>query len=159
MVSKNIQYQPGNISFSNTLNFTLIMLELQITIVKDWKSWYSCFLQLHQGSFHCCHWCSILTYCDHATSQISCKSTFSCCLKYSHKINFTCEHIYDFILISWREKVDLIDICIGKLNNLCAFPKQNLFALQKCVLTLLHIRYSCPMNSTCLQNFKIYVFL
>ena len=93
LVSKNIQYQLKNTSFSNTLTFALIVLVLQITIVKEWKSWYSCFSQLHWGSFHCCHWCSILTYCDHAANQISCKSTFSCYLQYSYKINSKCEHM------------------------------------------------------------------
>ena len=85
LVSKNIQYHLEDISFSNTLIFALIMLVLQITIVKEWKSWCSCFSQLHWGSFHCCHWCGILSYHDHATNQISCKNTSSCCLKHSHK--------------------------------------------------------------------------
>ena len=34
-VRKNIQYQLENISFSNTPTFTLIVLVLQITIVKE----------------------------------------------------------------------------------------------------------------------------
>ena len=65
----------------------------------------------------------------------------------------------NFILISWREKVDLIDICFGKMNKLHAFLKQNFIAFQMCVLTLLHMRHCCPVSGTCLQNFKISVSL
>ena len=69
---------------SNTPTFTLIVLVSQITNVKEWKCWYSCFSQLHQGSFHCCHWCGIFTYHGDATNQIFCKGAFSWHLKHSH---------------------------------------------------------------------------
>ena len=49
-----------NVSFSNTPTFALIVLVLQITIVMEWKSWHSCFLQLHQGSIaNKVIWCGI----------------------------------------------------------------------------------------------------
>ena len=77
------------------------MLVSQITNVKEWISWCSCFSQLHGGSFHCCLWCGIHTDHDHATNQIFCKSTFSCHLKHSHWENPKMGAHNIFILISW----------------------------------------------------------
>ena len=91
----------GKHLFSNTPTFALIVLVLQVTIVKEWKTWYSCFSQLCQGSFHCYHW----HYHYHATNQISCKTTSSSCLKYSSKINWQCEHM--IILYKYHEKKSL----------------------------------------------------
>ena len=103
----------------------------------EWESWYSCFLQWYWGSFYCYYWCSILTYGDHATSQISCKKTSSCCLKHSHspkiKIIPKCEHIN--ILHQFFDNYGklILSICDGIVNKLHVFPDTKFYWLQSYV--------------------------
>ena len=154
--SKNVQYQLENVSFSNMLTFTLIVLVSQTTNVKEWKSWFSCFWQLHWGSI------SIVVI-GVAFSLIVIMLQTKCFVT-AHSLVVSniliekiqkCDHINNFF-------ISILGLILLRIvlesEQICALGTR-LCGLKKCVFTLLHMRHCCPLSSVCVQNLKSYVSL
>ena len=120
------------------------------------KIWYSCFLQLHQGSIT-----NMVIDAAFSFIVIMLQTKFLfvrvhslVILKILLRKFLKCEHINNFMSKSW----DLITT-ESEWPSLHMWNK-NSCDLEKCsVFILLHIRCCCPLNSVCLQNLKFYASL
>ena len=143
----------------------VILISNRLLLLRKWKSWYSCFSQLHLR-IHC----QIRSLVLHSHLLWSCLQTKSLFVRVHSfavsnillKNSKTCQHINNSILIS-LESVSCFKICRDRereWRSPCRCETKTLVTYKTlCVFTLLHMGLCCPLSSACLQNLKIYVLL